>query len=136
LLDGAWWPRYRDLKAELPSLTAVFDPLWGRPTRVTVNPVRWPFIPRNVPVAGHAVNVGWFLAEQDEHELLLSRGPLEPAGGPAADDARLGRMADVRRQRPAGHVDRDPVDDGSGASADGGRERPGRGSRLGLRRRA
>ncbi|WP_037804474.1 DUF5994 family protein, partial [Streptomyces resistomycificus] len=29
LLDGAWWPRSRDLRAELPSLTAVLDPLWG-----------------------------------------------------------------------------------------------------------
>ncbi|GHD19469.1 hypothetical protein GCM10010313_50700 [Streptomyces violarus] len=71
LLDGAWWPRSRDLGAELPALTAVLDPLWGRITRVTVNPAQWPVIPRKVPVAGHVVNVGWFLAEQDPHELLL-----------------------------------------------------------------
>ncbi|MFI1047166.1 DUF5994 family protein [Streptomyces griseoruber] len=71
LLDGAWWPRSRDLGAELPILTAVLDPLWGRITRVTVNPTHWPVIPRKVPVAGHVVNVGWFLPEQDPHELLL-----------------------------------------------------------------
>jgi hypothetical protein len=71
LLDGAWWPRSRDLGAELPALTAVLDPLWGRITRVTVNPTRWPVVPRKVPVAGHVVNVGWFLDEQDPHELLL-----------------------------------------------------------------
>ncbi|MEU3337302.1 DUF5994 family protein [Streptomyces sp. NPDC006668] len=71
LLDGAWWPRSRDLVAELPSLTDVLDPLWGRITRVTVNPTHWPVVPRKVPVAGHVVNVGWFLAEQDPHELLL-----------------------------------------------------------------
>ncbi|MGW7423023.1 DUF5994 family protein [Streptomyces sp. NPDC054813] len=71
LLDGAWWPRSRDLGAELPTLTAVLDPLWGRITRVTVNPTHWPVVPRKVPVAGHVVNVGWFLAEQDPHELLL-----------------------------------------------------------------
>jgi len=71
LLDGAWWPRSRDLGAELPSLTAVLDPLWGRITRVTVNPTHWPVVPRKVPVAGHVVKVGWFLAEQDPHELLL-----------------------------------------------------------------
>lgn len=71
LLDGAWWPRSRDLGAELPSLTAVLDPLWGRITRVTVNPAHWPVVPRKVPVAGHVVKVGWFLAEQDPHELLL-----------------------------------------------------------------
>ncbi|MEU0383647.1 DUF5994 family protein [Streptomyces chartreusis] len=71
LLDGAWWPRSRDLGAELPSLIAVLDPLWGRITRVTVNPTHWPAVPRKVPVAGHVVKVGWFLPEQDPHELLL-----------------------------------------------------------------
>jgi hypothetical protein len=71
LLDGAWWPRSRDLGAELPALIAVLDPLWGRITRVTVNPTHWPAVPRKVPVAGHVVKVGWFLAEQDPHELLL-----------------------------------------------------------------
>ncbi|WP_405590283.1 DUF5994 family protein [Streptomyces sp. NBC_01092] len=71
LLDGAWWPRSRDLESELPSLTAVLDPLWGRITRVTVNPTHWPVVPRKVSVAGHVVKVGWFLAEQDPHELLL-----------------------------------------------------------------
>ncbi|MFF7447659.1 MULTISPECIES: DUF5994 family protein [unclassified Streptomyces] len=71
LLDGAWWPRSRDLGAELPSLTAALDPLWGRITRVTVNPTHWPALPRRVPVAGHVLKVGWFLAEQDPHELLL-----------------------------------------------------------------
>ena len=74
LLDGAWWPRSRDsrdLAAELPALTAVLDPLWGRITHVTVNPTLWPVIPRKVPVGGHVVSVGWFRAEQDPHKLLL-----------------------------------------------------------------
>ncbi|WP_314222948.1 DUF5994 family protein [Streptomyces zaehneri] len=71
LLDGAWWPRSRDLAAELPSLTAALEPSWGRITRVTVNPTHWPVVPRKVPVGGHVVKVGWFLAEQDPHELLL-----------------------------------------------------------------
>ncbi|MFF7892209.1 DUF5994 family protein [Streptomyces sp. NPDC007907] len=71
LLDGAWWPRSRDLEAELPSLVAVLEPLWGRITRVTVNPAQWPVIPRKVPVAGRLMHVGWFRDEQDPHELLL-----------------------------------------------------------------
>ncbi|OXS33875.1 DUF5994 family protein [Streptomyces sp. XY006] len=71
LLDGAWWPHSRDLGAELPALAAVLDPLWGRITRVTVNPTHWPVVPRKVPVSGHTVKVGWFLAQQDPHELLL-----------------------------------------------------------------
>ncbi|MET9422586.1 DUF5994 family protein [Streptomyces sp. NPDC006540] len=71
LLDGAWWPHSRDLDAELPALVAVLDPLWGRITRITVNPDQWPVVPRKVPAAGHVVKVGWFRNEQDPHELLL-----------------------------------------------------------------
>jgi len=71
LLDGAWWPRSRDLWAELPSLTAVLDPLWGRITRVTVNPAHWPTVPRKVPVDGHVVKVGSFPTQQDPHQMLL-----------------------------------------------------------------
>ncbi|WP_431193189.1 DUF5994 family protein [Streptomyces tendae] len=71
LLDGAWWPRSRDLRAELPALAAVLDPLRGRIIRITVNPDRWPVVPRKVPVAGHVVKVDRFRAEQDPHELLL-----------------------------------------------------------------
>jgi hypothetical protein len=71
LLDGAWWPRSRDLLSELPALTGVLDPLWGRITRIAVNPKYWPVIPHRVPVDGHIVKVGWFTPEIDPHKLLL-----------------------------------------------------------------
>ncbi|MFE2217460.1 DUF5994 family protein [Streptomyces canus] len=71
LLDGAWWPRSRDLLSELPALTDVLDPLWGRITRIAVNPKYWPVIPRKVPVHGHIAKVGWFTPEIDPHKLLL-----------------------------------------------------------------
>ncbi|KAK1180559.1 DUF5994 family protein [Streptomyces sp. NBS 14/10] len=71
LLDGAWWPRSRDLPHELPALTDVLDARWGRITRVSVNPAHWPVIPRKVPVTGHTVHVGWFADTQDPHKLIL-----------------------------------------------------------------
>lgn len=69
-LDGAWWPHSRDLAAELPPLMAALDELWGRITRVTVNPTRWPVVPSRVEVAGRAVHVGRFV-EQDPDKLIL-----------------------------------------------------------------
>ncbi|GHI72858.1 DUF5994 family protein [Streptomyces nojiriensis] len=69
-LDGAWWPRSRDLEAELPALAAALDESWGRITRVSVNPSRWPVVPRKVAVAGHVLHVGWF-TEQDPDKLIL-----------------------------------------------------------------
>ncbi|MER7569155.1 DUF5994 family protein [Streptomyces sp. NPDC097941] len=71
LLDGAWWPRSRDLLSELPALTDALDSLWGRITRIAVNPEYWPVIPRKVSANGHVVKVGWFTPEIDPHKLLL-----------------------------------------------------------------
>ncbi|MDQ0992108.1 hypothetical protein QFZ74_003336 [Streptomyces sp. V3I7] len=71
LLDGAWWPRSRDLLREIPTLTDALDARWGRITRAIVNPTYWPVIPRKVPVTGHIVHVGWFADEQDPYKLIL-----------------------------------------------------------------
>jgi hypothetical protein len=96
LLDGAWWPRSRDLLSELPALTDALDSLWGRITRIAVNPEHWPVIPREVPVNGHIVKVGWFTPEIDPHKLLLlSYGTgrwdllVVPPGAGAEPAARL-----------------------------------------------
>ncbi|MEU7553400.1 DUF5994 family protein [Streptomyces sp. NPDC044571] len=71
-LDGAWWPYSRDLHVELPPLAAALDEVWGRITRVTVNPTRWPLIPHKVQVAGHTVHVGWFTEQHPDKLILLS----------------------------------------------------------------
>ncbi|MFF7990512.1 DUF5994 family protein [Kitasatospora xanthocidica] len=70
-MDGAWWPRSRDLLLEVPALAAALDGLWGRVTRITVNPEQWPVIPRRIPVTGHIVHAGWFTTEQDEHTIAV-----------------------------------------------------------------
>ncbi|MEY9850116.1 hypothetical protein ABH940_007234 [Streptacidiphilus sp. BW17] len=70
-LDGAWWPHSDDLLRELPSLVPTLDRLWGRITRVNVNPTLWQPLPREIPTPGHVVKVGWFTTEQDPHKLLL-----------------------------------------------------------------
>jgi len=75
MVNGAWWPRSRDLTAELPSLIAVLDQAWGQINRVTVNVRMWPQIPKRVRTGAHIVRVGWFDAEQDSNDLcLLSYG--------------------------------------------------------------
>ncbi|MFF5450545.1 DUF5994 family protein [Streptomyces sp. NPDC012950] len=72
LLDGAWWPRSRDLAAGLPSLVDALESRFGRITRVTVNPTRWPVVPHKVPATGHTVHVGWFTEQDPDKMILLS----------------------------------------------------------------
>ncbi|WP_327678584.1 DUF5994 family protein [Kitasatospora sp. NBC_00458] len=111
-LDGAWWPRSRDLLLELPSLAAEIDGRWGRITRITVNPAQWPVIPRRVPVTGHTIHAGWFAAEQDEHTVaVFSYAPrrlnllIIPPATDAADAARLmSEAADPADTRTAGEL--------------------------------
>ncbi|WJV47199.1 DUF5994 family protein [Streptomyces flavofungini] len=71
LLDGAWRPRSRDPAVEVPALMDVLDPLWGRITRVAVNPTLWPVVPRKVTVRDRVLKVGWFAPELDPHKALL-----------------------------------------------------------------
>jgi hypothetical protein len=71
MVNGAWWPRSRDLARELPALIAVLDESWGQINRVTVNVRMWPQIPKKVRTGQHIVRVGWFDAEQDPHDLCL-----------------------------------------------------------------
>ncbi|WP_369273928.1 DUF5994 family protein [Streptomyces sp. R11] len=70
-LDGAWWPRSRDLPSELSALADVLDPLWGRITRIAVSPRHWPILPPRIFVNGHVVKVGWFTSELDPHGITL-----------------------------------------------------------------
>ncbi|MEE1783985.1 DUF5994 family protein [Streptomyces sp. SP17BM10] len=108
-LDGAWWPRSRDLLLEVPSLAAALDGPWGRVTRITVNPAQWPVIPRRIPVTGHIVHAGWFTTEQDEHTIaVFSYAPrrltllVVPPETDATDAARLmAAAADPANTGPA-----------------------------------
>lgn len=71
MVNGAWWPRSRDLTAELPALIAVLDQAWGQMNRVTVNVRMWPQVPKRVRTGAHTVRVGWFDAEQDPNDVCL-----------------------------------------------------------------
>jgi hypothetical protein len=74
-VDGAWWPRTRDLHRELPPLLRELEPRWGMITRVTVHAEMWRPGGRSIPLADRMVHV--FLSEQSasRHTIcMLSHG--------------------------------------------------------------
>jgi Family of unknown function (DUF5994) len=70
-VQGAWWPRSRDLAAELPPLIAVLDRSWSEINRATVNVTMWPDVPHVLRAGGHNVHIGWFDAEQEADDLCV-----------------------------------------------------------------
>ncbi|MEU7634352.1 DUF5994 family protein [Nocardia sp. NPDC049220] len=56
-LDGAWWPRSRELTTELPDLLAVLTVRLGPIWRVVYDPACWSDTPRQTTVKGHTVRL-------------------------------------------------------------------------------
>ena len=79
-LDGAWWPRTRDLAQELPALVEELHRRGIRVTRVALNPDPWGPTPRRLDADGRTIRLGWF--RNLDRQLLnmtgdLSRGRLD-----------------------------------------------------------
>ncbi|WIX75136.1 DUF5994 family protein [Amycolatopsis carbonis] len=72
-MDGAWWPRSRDLVAELPPLVEVLAMRLGYTTRVTYATTEWDKAPRRLEIAGHVVRL---------HGVRAAAGHLVTVTGP------------------------------------------------------
>ncbi|GHH42523.1 DUF5994 family protein [Lentzea cavernae] len=59
-VDGAWWPRSRDLAAELPALLAVLAVRLGEIPRVSYNLTEWDTAPRQIAADGVRVRLSGF----------------------------------------------------------------------------
>jgi uncharacterized protein DUF5994 len=59
-VDGGWWPRSRDLAAELPSLLAVLAVRLGRIERFTYHLTDWRPAPRTIICRGGVVRLGGY----------------------------------------------------------------------------
>lgn len=72
-VDGAWWPRSRDLTVELPALVHVLGVRLGGVSRVAFPLEVWDLPPRKITVDGRLIRMEGF-HEQDEHIVYVS-GP-------------------------------------------------------------
>ena len=70
-LDGAWWPRTRDLSHELPDLVEELHRRGIRVTRVGYHPAAWKPAARRLEADGRTIRLGWFRS-QDPALLNLS----------------------------------------------------------------
>jgi len=93
-VDGGWWPRSRDLAAELPSLLAVLAVRLGRIERLTYHLTDWSPAPRKIICRGGVVRLGGYrtqpactvnvLAENQRVTLLVVPPQTPPQNAHAA----------------------------------------------------
>ncbi|MEU0602222.1 DUF5994 family protein [Streptomyces sp. NPDC006393] len=72
ILDGAWWPRSRDIGAELPPLITALTRHLGPVMRVGVDSSAWDGLPTRLLVDGRIVHIDSFPAGDDT--VLITRG--------------------------------------------------------------
>ncbi|MFF7216742.1 DUF5994 family protein [Streptomyces sp. NPDC008238] len=71
-LDGAWWPRTRDIAAELPSLITALTEHLGPVTRVGLDGNAWDELPTRIMVDDRVVHIDSFPVGDDT--VLITRG--------------------------------------------------------------
>ncbi|MET9734332.1 DUF5994 family protein [Streptomyces sp. NPDC006458] len=72
ILDGAWWPRSRDIGAELPALVSALAEHLGPVTRVGLDARSWEELPTRIVVDDRVVHVDSFAVGDDT--VLITRG--------------------------------------------------------------
>ncbi|MFF4356545.1 DUF5994 family protein [Streptomyces sp. NPDC001604] len=72
VLDGAWWPRSRDIAAELPALVTALTELLGPVTRVGLDATAWDALPTRLVVGDRVVRIDSFPVGDDT--VLVTRG--------------------------------------------------------------
>ncbi|MDV9189854.1 DUF5994 family protein [Streptomyces sp. SR27] len=72
VLDGAWWPRSRDIATELPALIRALTTHLGPVTRVGLDTDAWEEVPTRVVVDDRVVRLDSFPVGDDT--VLITRG--------------------------------------------------------------
>ncbi|GGP85103.1 DUF5994 family protein [Streptomyces melanogenes] len=100
VLDGAWWPRSRDIAEELPALITALTEHLGPITRVGLDATAWRGIPTRLVVDDRVVHLDSFPVGDDT--VLVTRGDsdhfslLVVPPGTTADAARTAMARAVR----------------------------------------
>ncbi|OEJ95276.1 DUF5994 family protein [Streptomyces thermolilacinus] len=72
VLDGAWWPRSRDIGEELPALVRALSQHLGPITRVGLDAAAWDELPVRLVVDDRVVHIASFPVGDDT--VLITRG--------------------------------------------------------------
>ncbi|NGO69655.1 DUF5994 family protein [Streptomyces boncukensis] len=117
VLDGAWWPRSRNITDELPSLVTALTGYLGPVTRVGLDAEAWEGLPTRMTIDDRLVHIDSFPIGDDT--VLITRGDRDlfsllvvpPHTSP--DAARAAMAEAVRADTPA-RAEQILIDTGAG----------------------
>ncbi|MEV6653860.1 DUF5994 family protein [Streptomyces sp. NPDC051219] len=75
LFDGAWWPRSRDIEAQLPGLIKALTDRLGPIARVGLDASAWDEAPAHLVVDDRTVRIDW--SAVDDSTMIITRGPQD-----------------------------------------------------------
>ncbi|WP_409470628.1 DUF5994 family protein [Streptomyces sp. HC307] len=115
VLDGAWWPRSRDIAAELPVLIAALAEYLGPVTRVGLDAGAWEGLPTRLVIDDRVVHIDSFPVGDDT--VLVTRGEqdlfsLLVVPPHATPDAARAAMAEAVRAGNVTQADQILIDTG------------------------
>ncbi|MER7623002.1 DUF5994 family protein [Streptomyces sp. NPDC126503] len=110
LLDGAWWPRTREVERELPPLVTALAAHLGPITRVGLDTSAWNGIPPRLVIDGRVVHLDSFAVGDDT--VLITRGDSDhfalmvvpPGTAPEAARAAMARAVDADNVTQAAEI--------------------------------
>ncbi|MFG3241161.1 MULTISPECIES: DUF5994 family protein [unclassified Streptomyces] len=70
--DGAWWPRSRDIRSQLPDLIDALTASLGPIARVGLDASAWNEVPPLLVVGDHTVRIDWSVV--DDSTMIVTRG--------------------------------------------------------------
>ncbi|MFH9041833.1 DUF5994 family protein [Streptomyces sp. NPDC017966] len=122
VLDGAWWPRSRDMGAELPALLSALIAHLGPVTRVGLDTAAREGLPTRILVDDRVVHIGSFPVGDDT--VLITRGDRDifsflVVPPDAAPDAARTAMAQAVRADNISQAEQILIDTGSGRGSSG-----------------
>ncbi|GAV38256.1 DUF5994 family protein [Streptomyces acidiscabies] len=120
VLDGAWWPRSRDITAELPALVTALTEHLGPITRVGLDTDAWDGLPTRMTIDGRVVRIDPSAVGDDT--VLITRGERDlfsllvvpPHATPDAARAAMTEAARADNVTQAGQI---LIDTGTGSAS-------------------
>ncbi|WP_405639500.1 DUF5994 family protein [Streptomyces sp. NBC_00019] len=120
LLDGAWWPRSRDISTELPALITALTDYLGPITRVGLDAAAWDALPTRLVIEDRVVRIDSFPVGDDT--VLVTRGEADHFSllvvpPQTAPDTARAAMAEAVRADNLTQAEQILIDTGTGWAA-------------------